>query len=441
MYQNKRIVAILLMGGSGMRFSSHLPKQFHRLSGKKIYLHTVELFKSVKEIDEVLIVCHKDWIDKVQKEVANIRVVEGGKTRQESAYLGLKATSADIVLLHDIVRPFVTKEVILENIEKAHRYSAVDTCMPSTDTLVHTKDQKTIASVPQRAQMLRGQTPQSFSYPLIVAAHEHALKTNNTSATDDCQLVLQYGHPVHIVLSDEYNLKITSQLDLFIAEQILRMRKVFLNKGTVSLKEKVFAIVGGSGGIGRAIHQLLLEEGATSVILSPSSKDYPIDLLHVDSIQKTFDNLHRIYPHVDGIINCAGFLKVSPFEELSLMEIEKMISINFTGLIHVCRAAKIKKGGHIINIASSSYSLGRKNYGLYSATKAAVVNFTQALAQEQKDLNINVIIPARTNTKMRQDNFPNEDPSSLLDPNEVALSIVSLLKQTSVTGSILEVKK
>ena len=95
----------------------------------------------------------------------------------------------------------------------------------------------------------------------------------------------------------------------------------------------------------------------------------------------------------------------------------------------------------IVNIASSSYVRGRKNYAVYASAKAAVVNFTQGLAEEREDLLINAIVPQRTLTPMRVDNFPDEHPSTLLNPEEVAREIINLLKHNSLTGTLIEIRK
>ncbi|NGX39852.1 MAG: putative ribitol-5-phosphate cytidylyltransferase [Chlamydiae bacterium] len=202
------------MGGTGMRFHDSLPKQFHPLEKGKVYLKTLEAFLTSGLFNEIILVCVKEWCDQVRKEVGSTaRVVEGGRTRQESSLLGLQACdlTTDIALIHDAVRPFVSIRILEENIEGAKLYGAVDTCIPSSDTIVYAPGGEKIASIPKRAEYLRGQTPQTFSYPLILEAHQ---KTKKTDATDDCQLVLELGAEIHIVHGDEENRKITTKRDL-----------------------------------------------------------------------------------------------------------------------------------------------------------------------------------------------------------------------------------
>ncbi|MEM8727540.1 MAG: bifunctional cytidylyltransferase/SDR family oxidoreductase [Chlamydiota bacterium] len=432
------IKAILLMSGNGERFGSSTPKQFLNLSGKKIYLHTVETFLSFQEFEQLLLICHRDYSDRVKEEVSDprIRIIEGGRTRQDSSYRGLLAcgTGTTHVVIHDVVRPFVSQCMIRQSLDALKKYDAVDTCIASTDTVVHAEIFDTVTSIPDRAKYLRGQTPQSFSYPLILEAHEKATDRN---ASDDCRLILNLKKPVHIVPGSEDNIKITNELDLFVAEQLMRRKNKPSSKETLSLRGKTFAITGGTGGIGSALVTLLKQEGADPLILSKSSPSYPIDLTDYDATETLFKRLGPI----DGLINCVGYLSLKPFHTLSSEEIDHLVRTNLHTLLYSCHAAHIKPGGHIINLSSSSFSRGRKSYTLYSSAKAAIVNFTQGLAEERPDLHINTIVPQRTATPMRRVNFPTEKSSSLLSSIEVATEILSLLKQTGTTAALLEVRK
>ena len=220
--------AILLMGGSGLRFGSALPKQFHRISGKRIYLYTLERFLEADLFDTVILVCHPDWIDEVNADLLpynspHIKVIPGGENRQASSYLGLLACpDAKYVVIHDAVRPFISKKILEDHAAAVKIHGAVDTCIPSADTIVHSSSGSHIDDIPVRAHYLRGQTPQSFSYATLLEAHRSSLCTN---ASDDCQLVLNQGKNVFIVPGDEHNIKITTELDLFVAEQLFRLKQ------------------------------------------------------------------------------------------------------------------------------------------------------------------------------------------------------------------------
>lgn len=223
MFQGKRIGALLLMGGEGRRFGNPTPKQFHPLKGKKVFEHALETFLSIQVFDEILLVCHPDWIPSLPLIASPfVKVVAGGSTRQGSSWAGLQAftTPPDIVLIHDAVRPFVSSKILLDNLEVSLEKGAVDTCIPSADTLVHAPDQKVIREIPAREQYLRGQTPQTFRYDWIVEAHQKAKIEGIENATDDCRLVLRLGHPLQVVWGDEKNFKITTEWDLKMAEMV-----------------------------------------------------------------------------------------------------------------------------------------------------------------------------------------------------------------------------
>jgi 2-C-methyl-D-erythritol 4-phosphate cytidylyltransferase len=217
---------ILLMAGRGERLESFLPKQYHDLGGKPVYLHTLEQLLSTHLFEEILLVCEKQFLDRVGRETSlyeNVRLVEGGRTRQESSYLGVLATRPDteVVLIHDAVRPFVSTKILQDNLSAAFLHQAVDTCIPSPDTIVHTLDQTTLTSIPLRSQYWLGQTPQTFSYRLIREAHEEALRREVRGRSDDCSLVLDLGHNVFVVEGEKRNFKITTAYDLEMARLLL----------------------------------------------------------------------------------------------------------------------------------------------------------------------------------------------------------------------------
>ena len=141
----------------------------------------------------------------------------GGGTRRESSYCGLLACDRTIeyVVIHDAVRPFVSEDIIHANMEAVQKYLAVDTCIPTADTIVESHGSH-ISSIPNRNFLLRGQTPQSFSFPLIKRAHEEV--ELNSDPVCDCYLTLQMGVKPYVVLGEEKNMKITTETDWMLAE-------------------------------------------------------------------------------------------------------------------------------------------------------------------------------------------------------------------------------
>jgi 2-C-methyl-D-erythritol 4-phosphate cytidylyltransferase len=337
-------------------------------------------------------------------------------------------------MIHDGVRPFVSKEIIEKNLLLAKQHGAVNTCIPSSDTLVCAPTGKQIENIPRRSDYWRGQTPQTFSYPLILQAHLQAKESN---ASDDCSLVKALDVPIHIVEGSEENIKITTEIDLSLAEQLLRLQKKVVKNREGSVQGKRIAITGGTGDIGRAISFLLEKEGGIPLPISKSASALPCDLTKGSESQKLFQTLGPI----DALINCIGALKIDSFHTFSQEEIEELIRVNFLAPLYSCRYAQIAQGGHLINIASSAYFRGRKGFSLYGSAKAALVNFTQSLAEEREDIKVNILVPFRTKSAMRRRDFPEEDLSELLDPMDVARAALDLLKEESLTGGIIEVRK
>src|SRR5690348_734897 len=112
--------AIILMAGEGKRLGSSLPKQFHTLGPLKVYQHTLETFLRSELFQEIILVCHPDWIDTVREEtvhIPHVKVINGGETRQASSWEGLKAChpSCSYVMIHDAVRPFVSLDILQNN--------------------------------------------------------------------------------------------------------------------------------------------------------------------------------------------------------------------------------------------------------------------------------------------------------------------------------------
>ncbi|MEX0961407.1 MAG: 2-C-methyl-D-erythritol 4-phosphate cytidylyltransferase [Simkaniaceae bacterium] len=209
--------AILLLAGNGTRFKSDKPKQYTSLLGRPLFSYALNVLIESQAFDEIILVTSP----KFPLSYPGIKTVQGGSTRQASSFKGLLAChpETDTVLIHEGVRPFLTLEMIAGHLKAAKTYSAINTCIPSTDTLIYSECGQTIQEIPNRNHLLRGQTPQTFHYPLILKAHK---TTKIRSATDDCQLLISQNHPVHILPGTSENIKITHPFDLKIAEQILK---------------------------------------------------------------------------------------------------------------------------------------------------------------------------------------------------------------------------
>ena len=159
------------------------------------------------------------------------RQVEGGATRNDTIMNGCRYIEEhfglqddDIVITHDAVRPFVTQRIIDENIDAALKYGATDTVVEAFDTIVESIDGKVISNIPVRSHMYQGQTPQSFKIKALKELFASLTDEEAEILTDACKAFVIKGHKVHLVQGEVYNMKITTQHDLKIANGLVTKR-------------------------------------------------------------------------------------------------------------------------------------------------------------------------------------------------------------------------
>ncbi len=214
--------AIILASGSGTRCQNSLPKQFLKIGDKTILEHTLDIFETNSNIDGIVLVIPAQYrqiaIELMQNYKKIIKIIDGGKTRKESSYIGINSIKEDNcnVLIHDCARPLLTQEVLNDCIEALNNYDAIVTAVPSSDTVIEVENGE-VKNIPDRAKLMRVQTPQCFKLSLIKKAHELSKDDNNF--TDDCGLVLKSKlAKVHIIKGDINNIKITYPQDIKFAE-------------------------------------------------------------------------------------------------------------------------------------------------------------------------------------------------------------------------------
>jgi 2-C-methyl-D-erythritol 4-phosphate cytidylyltransferase len=451
-----RVHALLLAGGSGDRFGAEMPKQFVRLAGEPILLRSIRALAAAG-IDQLIVVAHPSWLRETEALVNEagpevpVRVVGGGATRNESTRNGLAVLDADdddIVVIHDAVRPLVPPEVVLRSIEPimSGRADGTDTVIPSADTLVMV-DGDDVVEIPERARYRRGQTPQSFRYDILRQAYDAAEAVGDMSATDDCSLVLRHVPGVRLVAvaGDEMNLKITTRIDMVVADRMIQMRTLSGGAKPIparSLRDARIHVIGGTDGIGGAIAELATAEGAVVVV---DGRRTGLDVRDYAAVEEHVEAAVRELGGLDHVICTAGLLRVGAAASMTPAELAEVIDVNLGGSLNVARAAHAALAashGSLTLFASSSFTLGRPNYVAYSASKAAVVNLAQGLAEEwaEERIRVNAVSPERTDTPMRRRAFPGESPVGLLSMGEVALATMRLL-QTDLTGQVLDVRR
>ncbi|MFC1670281.1 2-C-methyl-D-erythritol 4-phosphate cytidylyltransferase [Spirochaetota bacterium] len=227
----KKVYGIILSGGMGIRMDRNTPKQFIELGGKPLITWSVEAFHACKEIDHIIIVYNEKYriqLDDIlsqSKYDKLLKLVGGGLSRQGSvnnALLSHDFNDDDILVIHDAARPFVKQDIIIRCINEAIDSNAAGAYIPATDTIAQTENMY-VQSIPDRKNLYLTQTPQAFSYKVIMDSHEKAKQKGKVDATDDVSLAIDAGYKVRIVEGDYSNIKITNQHDLDFA-------KVYINR-------------------------------------------------------------------------------------------------------------------------------------------------------------------------------------------------------------------
>ena len=226
---NSKVCALIPAAGKGNRMAHSVKKPYLKLAQKPILAHTIQRFEQNSTVDAIFVIvdsadfseCHTAVLrpypfTKVQE------LVGGGETRQMSVYNGVRALSADVdfVIVHDAVRPFVTDEVIFACLTAADEYGAAVAAVPVKDTIKVANADSFIVETPVRDQLWAVQTPQVFRKSLLQEAHQVA-QARQLTATDDASLVEQLGFPVKLVQGSYANLKITTPIDLQVAEVLI----------------------------------------------------------------------------------------------------------------------------------------------------------------------------------------------------------------------------
>ena len=218
-----KTIAIIPAAGAGVRMGLETPKQFLALEGVPIIIHTVRKFAASDVVDEILLGLRPTDLERAHRDFERerfskpLRLVAGGASRQETVALALAEvpTTAEIIIVHDAVRPFVTLEQIREVLEAARKSGAAILGIPSVDTVKQVERQVVMGTIP-RERIVLAQTPQAFRYTLLKDAVVRAVE-DGFSASDESSLLERLGHEVTVLMGSERNMKITKPSDLPLA--------------------------------------------------------------------------------------------------------------------------------------------------------------------------------------------------------------------------------
>lgn len=236
------IYAEILAGGKGTRMGTTAkPKQFIEIADKPILIHTIEAFLRHKKIDKIIVCLPKNWIDDSKKlfekyfnknELEKIYPVIGGSDRQESLMNGCAfieknfgINKNDIIVTHNGVQPFISQKIISDNISAIENgMIAVNTAVPSIETIFESNDAKIIDKIPDRSKIFCGQGPQTFNLGTLIETFNSLTEQEKEILTDACRAFVIKGKKVGIADGEYSNIKITTSSDLTIAEAIYQSR-------------------------------------------------------------------------------------------------------------------------------------------------------------------------------------------------------------------------
>ena len=220
--------AVIVAAGNASRMGG-IDKVMAPIQGEPMIRRTVRAFENCEAVSEIVIVTREDLIlpiTELCREYTKVKtVVKGGASRQESVELGLNMLSEQVKLaaIQDGARPLITYEVIDRTIRAANTYGAAAPAIPVKDT-IKTVEGGLVSNTPDRSKLRAVQTPQVFDIDLLKGALKKA-RQDNAEVTDDCSAVERLGMKVKIVEGDEHNIKVTTPMDLKIAEMLLEEQK------------------------------------------------------------------------------------------------------------------------------------------------------------------------------------------------------------------------
>lgn len=221
-------IAIILAGGKGKRMNAPVSKQFINIDEKPVIYYTIKKFEECSKIDEIVLVLPKDEIEYFNTEIQskfnfNIsKIVEGGKDRSDSVYNALNSINgAQIVLIHDGARAFVSNEIIENGIKYAQEFGAAAPGVMPKDTIKVKDDFSFSSETLNRDSLIAIQTPQCFKYSVIKECHEK-IKFENIVITDDTMVVERFGNKVYLYEGSYRNIKLTTEEDLILANAFVK---------------------------------------------------------------------------------------------------------------------------------------------------------------------------------------------------------------------------
>ena len=223
---------ILLAGGIGKRMGAEIPKQFIKVKDKPIIVYTIEKFQKNANIDEIVVVCVKDWADYVRELVKEYSltkvkwIIEGGKTGHDSIRNGVfflrdKIEPEDFIVIHDAVRPILPQKAIDEVLRVAHENGNASSSIVCHPPIIYTEDKISGIKDVDRDHVMLTASPQAYNYAQVLKCYEKAEEDGKHDFTFTSSLLIAYGERVYFAKGTTSNIKVTQKEDLALFEALI----------------------------------------------------------------------------------------------------------------------------------------------------------------------------------------------------------------------------
>ena len=230
---------ILLAGGVGKRMGADIPKQFINIAGKPIIVHSIENFQRNEQIDKIVIVCVKEWIEFAKDIIKEYNltkvewIIEGGSTGHDSIRNGVfflkdKIKKNDFVVIHDAVRPILPQKAIDEVLRVAHEKGNASSSIVCHPPIVYTEDRESSVKDIDREHVMLTASPQAYRFDLALRCYEKAELENKHDFTFTSSLLIYYGERVYFAKGTTSNIKVTQKEDIALFEALLSVPEKLL---------------------------------------------------------------------------------------------------------------------------------------------------------------------------------------------------------------------
>lgn len=246
-------IGMIIAGGVGERMGANVPKQYVKVYNKPVIVYTMEAFQNHPDIDAITIVCQQAWEEDILAYAKTFGITKlehiyyGGSTGQESIRNGVFGlendySPEDIILIHDAIRPLVSKEVLDDCIRVTVEKGNAIVCLPCVTSMLTTEDGGKSSDIYyDRDKLLETQTPQAFDLKTLGEAHREALEKGITDATASCVLMTRLGKKVYVSKGEERNIKLTTPEDMDMFMTLLRQQEKDVWKRDTGLDITVIA--------------------------------------------------------------------------------------------------------------------------------------------------------------------------------------------------------